>query len=162
MLQIVGGVAAAGVIATGATALTGHGVAFGGSATPDQFVGGTIQQTVSGGATVTNVVYGRDLSGTKITSIAVTISGADTRYLTLTPTGTGFSTLSDGTSGDVADQWKCTGNISGTTVYHATAPKVLLTASPATVTCVPELTAGHVTQGWYKGLASLDMAVSVS
>ncbi|GAA0446516.1 hypothetical protein Ade02nite_86180 [Paractinoplanes deccanensis] len=161
ILQIVGGVAAAGVIAAGTTALTGSGTVFGGlnGGTATQFVGGTVQQTITG-ATVDNVVYLNDATGTKTTSIAVTVSGATNKYLTLTPGGTGLSTIGDGTA---ADEWACTGAITGGPIYHASAPKVQLTSSPATVTCVPSLASGpHQTQGWYKGLTTLDMAVTNS
>ncbi|MEU8814420.1 hypothetical protein [Actinoplanes sp. NPDC048796] len=162
MLQIVGGVAAAGVIATGATALTGTGVSLSGTsgATASQFVGGTVQQTINGGGVIDNVVYGKDTTGTQINSIAVTISSANTRYLTITPGGGGLSTVGDGTA---ADEWKCTGDITGGPIYHASAPKVQLNNSPATVTCVPALASGpNTVQGWYKTLGTLDMTLSAS
>ena len=158
MLQIVGGVAAAGVIATGATALTGSGVVFGGSngGTATQFVGGTVTQSVTG-ATVTNVVYATDGTGTQTTSIAVTVTGASGKFLTLTPTGGTFSATGSGDS-HTASEWKCTGNIA-TPTSHATAPKVELNNATATVTCATA-DAGTV-QGFYRGLTNLSMAVTL-
>src|SRR6185295_10834764 len=66
LLQLVGGVAAAGVVAAGATAVTGSGVSWGvGSGVGNTaFVGGTITQTVSG-AVVDSVAYDWDDTATK-------------------------------------------------------------------------------------------------
>jgi len=58
MLQLLGGVAVAGAVAAGATAVTGSGVVFGGTATASKFVGGTLTQTVTG-ASVTAKAQGK-------------------------------------------------------------------------------------------------------
>jgi hypothetical protein len=158
LLQMAGGVVAAGVVAAGATAVTGSGMVWGGSGTgtATQFVGGTLTQSVTG-ASVTAVAYlHADAAKTQTNSIAMTISGANTRYLTMTPSGGAWSAGPD----PVADEWKCTGDIAAPVA--GAAPKVQLNASPATVTCVPQLASGPTVQGYYSGLSSLAMAITLS
>jgi hypothetical protein len=156
LLQMAGGVVAAGVVAAGATAVTGSGVVWGGSngGTATQFVGGTLTQTVSG-ATITDVVYtpNADPSGTQLASVAITVTGANTKWLQVTPGG--------GTLTAPADRWKCTGNVAGT-ILHASAPKVQLSADPATVTCVTAQISDSAAVGYYAGMSSLAMAITNS
>lgn len=158
LLQMASGVAVAGVVAAGATAVTGSGVVWGGAngGVATQFVGGTLTQTVAG-ATITNVVYtpSADPSGTQITSIAITVAGANTKFLTVTPTGgTGLTAP--------ADRWKCSGHVNAGPILHASAPKVELTADPATVTCVTAQVSDSAPVGYYAGLGSLAMAITNS
>jgi hypothetical protein len=163
MLQLIGGVAAAGVVAAGTTALTGSGVVWGNGtgAGPTQFVGGTLTQTVAG-ATIQSVVYANytgDLTGTKIASITITVNGADQKYLTVTPTGT-FSTTGAGDAA-TANEWKCTGNIvGGSPVIHASAPHIQLDTAGATVTCATATSTGDTAAGFLKSFTSLDLQVS--
>ncbi|HEY0534661.1 MAG TPA: hypothetical protein VGD29_24000 [Actinoplanes sp.] len=160
MLQLLGGVAVAGVVAAGTTAMTGSGLVWAGSSggVASQFVGGTLTQTVAG-ATITDVVYGyTNASNSQTDSIAITVTGAAGMYLTVTPDG------ALGGSPTVADGWQCT-PAGGTIGYHATAPKVQIPAGPSNVvTCKPEVVAGpHSIVGTYDtGLANLVMAVTTS
>jgi hypothetical protein len=157
MLQIAGGVVAAGVVAAGATAMTGGGVTFAGGTTEgvtgdNQFIGGTVSQTING-VVVNSVTLtsNSDPSGTHITQAVIVIAGGDNRNLTITPTGgTGLT--------GTATQWKCTGNIDSGPIY-GTAPAVVLDGDPATITCVTAK-ADNSTGGYYEGLASVGLAVS--
>jgi hypothetical protein len=153
MLQLLGGVAAAGVVAAGTTALTGTGVSWGGSnnGTATAFIGGTLTQTVTGGATITDVNYG--LNGTEVNSIQVVVAGASGAYLTLTPVGTGLTS---------ADTWKCSGSIAAMT--PAAVPKVHLNAAPATVTCVTWDTGlgTPAAAGYFNGLTSVQFGLTNS
>ncbi|MFI5889189.1 hypothetical protein ACIA5D_03610 [Actinoplanes sp. NPDC051513] len=157
MLQLLGGVAAAGVIAAGTTALTGSGVVRTGTAA-DQFVGGTVTQTITG-ATVTGVVYGYydTNSQNQVNSIAITVAGASGKTLTITPGGGTFG----GDAVAVADKWECTGG-NVTPIRHISAPAVVLNADPDTITCVPvDSTNGNAaTSRYYADLDTLDMAVA--
>lgn len=157
MLQLLGGVAAAGVIAAGTTALTGSGVVRTGTAA-DQFVGGTVTQTITG-AQVTGVVYGYydTNSQNQVNSIAITVAGANGKTLTVTPGGGTFG----GDAVAVADEWQCTGG-AVTPVRAASAPAVVLNADPDTITCVPaDSTNAHATASrYYEDLDTLDMDVS--
>ena len=103
LLQILGGVAVAGVVAAGATAFTASGVANSITQTADAsvFLGGTIGQSVTGaevtGITFTNVVPGvvtkidlalvaedmTDLSGHTVT-VLVTAAGGTATAVTCT------------------------------------------------------------------------------
>jgi hypothetical protein len=153
MLQLLGGVAAAGVIAAGTTALTGTGVSWlgSGNGTATAFIGGTLTQTVTGGAVINAVNYGTD--GTEVNSIQVVVTGANGAFLKVTPSGTGLVT---------ATKWSCSGDVTGgTPVLHATAPKVKLTASPATVTCITSDNSS-VAAGYYNALTSVQLDVTNS
>jgi hypothetical protein len=160
MLQLLGGVAVAGVVAAGTTAMTGSGLVWAGSSggVATQVVGGTLTQTVAG-VTITDVAYGHtaDASNTQTNSIAITVTGAAGMYLTVTPDGTLGGTPT------VADEWQCT-PAGGSIAYDATAPKVHIPVGGSNVvTCKPEVTAGHSIVGTYDtGLANLVMAVTTS
>lgn len=152
MIQLLGGVAVAGAVAAGTTALTGSGVVWGGSngGTATQFVGGTLTQTVNG-ATITDVQYVNDGTGQHTTSIAVSVTGADQKFLTLTPGGTGLSG---------ATEWECSGDIAAP--VNAATPKVQINKASGTavVTCLTGT--GGTPGGYYDGLSSLALAVTNS
>ncbi|WIM97161.1 hypothetical protein ACTOB_000662 [Actinoplanes oblitus] len=91
MLQLIGGVAAAGVVAAGTTAFTaGGGVGLGGSngATATKFIGGTATQTVTG-ATINAIAYTwSDTANTKLSALDLTFADLTVRKVpTLTLTG---------------------------------------------------------------------------
>ncbi|MEU4238061.1 hypothetical protein [Actinoplanes sp. NPDC026619] len=160
MLQIAGGVVAAGIVAAGATAMTGTGVSWAGSGTGTaaQYVGGTLTQTVSGGASITDINYTTTDSsgnsvGDRVTGIQVIVAGANGAYLTITPStgGTGLVT---------ATKWSCSGSVAAT-VLDATAVKVHLNATPATVTCITSDNASAAA-GYYDGLTGVQLAVTNS
>jgi hypothetical protein len=168
MLQIAGGVVAAGVVAAGATAMTGTGVSWGNGtgAGAAQYVGGTLTQTVSGGAVINSVVYtaipsvANSTVNDRITGIAITVTGANGAYLTVTP-----SNAAGGFVGGTADEWYCSGT-GVTAAGHATAPKVAITANTATtVNCKPALstdTVNHALDGYYTNLTGVSLAVTNS
>jgi hypothetical protein len=161
LLQLVGGVAVAGVVAAGTTALTGTGVSWGGTGTGTsaQYVGGTLTQTVSGGASITAVNYttsssGVNVNGDQITGIAVSVTGANGAYLTVTP-ATGGAGLTGG-----ANEWHCSGD--AVTVNSATM-KVHLNNTPATVTCITaDSGAGDGAAGYYAALTGVTLDVTNS
>jgi hypothetical protein len=159
MLQLVGGVAAAGVVAAGTTALTGSGMTFSGTATTTQFVGGAITQTVTG-LDINTVAYnkrGADPTGTQIESIAITITDGDLRWLTVAPAGGAWSSTG---SGDIADanEWSCAGNVAGTVT--GASPKVHLNDGAVTVTCTAAMSG--TLQGFIHGVTGLTLTGSVS
>jgi hypothetical protein len=169
MLQLVGGVAAAGVVAAGTTALTGTGVSWGGTGTGTaaQYVGGTLTQTVSGGASITGITYTTTSSSAtsvndQVTAIAITLTGANGAYLTVTPSQSG------GGLGGSADNWNCTGHVAtgatGEAPIHPTAPKVKINNATATVTCNTwNSAAGPAANGgYYTGLTGVALAVTNS
>jgi hypothetical protein len=163
MLQLLGGVAIAGAVAAGSTALTGHGLTrtAGANATDDKFVGGPITQTLPGGANIDSITYGyTDATNTKINQIAVAVTGAANQYLSLKPNG---GTLS---GSPLADEWVCTGP-TATSAYSAGTVKIRLDATPQTVTCNPadstSTPTAHATAGrFYAGLSTLDVTVSAT
>jgi hypothetical protein len=166
MLQIAGGVVAAGVVAAGATAMTGTGVSWlnTGTGKAAQYVGGTLTQTVSGGATIDSIAYTTTSSGTngavndRVTVITVGLTGANGAYLTVTP-----SNSSGGFGASGADEWICTGDTATTTTNKsATVPKVLLNASPASIVCATGESTNHTTTGYYTGLTGVALAVTNS
>jgi hypothetical protein len=115
-LQMLGGVAVAGVVATGGTALTGAGVAWTGGITQTGFVGGTVSQTVQG-ATITSVsyLYGAQTAG-DVTGVTVAFDDAysNGKTLALVPSGGsaegGFTSFV--CSGAIASAAKtCTANL---------------------------------------------------
>jgi hypothetical protein len=130
ILQMAGGVVVAGVVAAGATAVTGAGVTLSGTAT-DQWVGGTATQTISG-ASVTGVTYAYvDAAKTQVSQIDIVITGAPSKTVTITPSGT-FSTS------PLADEWKCSGTNGVVAAYHATAVALSFPVAGASdITCVP-------------------------
>ncbi|HEX5205988.1 MAG TPA: hypothetical protein VFW27_39180 [Actinoplanes sp.] len=157
MLQLLGGVAAAGVVAAGTTALTGTGVSFAGTGTGTsaQYVGGQVTQTVSGGASITGINYTTNTAGDQVTQIQVVVANADGAYLTVTPSQSG-----GGLQGG-ADEWLCTGGAAP--AYSATAPKILLNSDPATINCVTSLASGpHSVAGYYTGLTGVQLNVTNS
>ena len=167
MLQIAGGVVAAGVVAAGATAMTGTGVSWGvgTGAGAAQYVGGTLTQTVSGGAVINSVVYTATSSAPnsvvndQITNIAITVTGANGAFLTITP-----SNSSVGFAGGTADEWYCSGT-NVTADGDATAPKVTITSAAATtVNCKPALASDgtHALDGYYSNLTGVALAVTNS
>jgi hypothetical protein len=154
MLQLLGGVAAAGVVAAGTTALTGSGVVWGGTngGVATQFVGGTLTQTVAG-ASITDVAYVNDATGQQTSSIAVSLTGANGKFLQLTPSGGAYTGAID---------WECTSPSIAAPVTSLTAPKVHINvgATSAVVTCV---TGNAGTPGGsYDGLTTLALAVTNS
>jgi hypothetical protein len=72
MLQLLGGVAAAGVVAAGATAFTNSGVTMPGSV----FIGGSAAITPVG-EQITSIVANWAVSNTQITSFTVTFTGSN-------------------------------------------------------------------------------------
>jgi hypothetical protein len=104
MVQLLGGVAVAGVVAAGSTAFTADGgIAFDntGTGTAAQFVGGTVTQTVTG-ATLDLVDYTwADPAKTVLTSVQLTFADA-TSGKTPTIATTGI------TSSGGAHVWTCT------------------------------------------------------
>ena len=157
MLQIAGGVVAAGVVAAGATAMTGSGVVFAGGSTPgttgdNQFVGGTVSQTING-ATVNSIVLATDGTGTHTTGITVNVTGANGKSLTITPTG--------GNGVVTATKWKCTGDVTGSpvTIASTTLSALTLNNSPANVACITTDNAG-VAAGYYDGVATVGLAIA--
>jgi hypothetical protein len=153
ILQMAGGVVVAGVVAAGATAVTGAGVTLSGTAT-DQWVGGTATQTISG-ASVTGVAYTYvDAAKTQVSSIVINISGAPSKTVTITPSGT-FSTS------PLADEWTCSGTNSVTAAYHASAVQLTFPSGGASdVTWVPSenATNTHLVSGgtrYVTGLSTL-------
>jgi hypothetical protein len=76
LLQMAGGVAVAGVVAAGSTALTGTGLSTSGSWASTQFVGGVVSQGITG-ATLDTVTYGfTDGTKTTINSVAIAFATA--------------------------------------------------------------------------------------
>ncbi|WP_433828353.1 hypothetical protein ACQP2E_03065 [Actinoplanes sp. CA-015351] len=108
MIQLLGGIAAAGVVAAGATAFTGGGVIL--TETSESVIGGSVRQTVDGGVTVSSTDYtfldtagGGPTANTQLSQVVVnTAAGVPSGYkITLTPNGgTGFT-------GDSAAKFIC-------------------------------------------------------
>lgn len=117
MVQLLGGVAVAGVVAAGSTAFTANGgIAFGGSGTGTaaQFVGGTVTQNVTG-ATLSAVDYTfSDAAKTLLTVIQLTFADA-TSGKTPTVVTTGV------TASGSAPTWTCTA-IDGSTYISSCTP----------------------------------------
>ena len=155
LIQLTAGVAVAGVVAAGSTALTGSGVTWGGSngATATRVIGGALVQAVSG-VSVTNVTYGNDATGTHTDSIAVTVTSTSTKTLTLTPAGGTWA------GSPLPTGWQCTDGT--TTVYGTTAPAIALPSGSVVVTCVPatDVSTPTTNTGWYSGLTGLTLAVT--
>lgn len=95
-IKLLGAVAVAGLAAAAGSALTGTGLATGGTAASPQFVGGTITQSVTG-ATLTSIVYGYADPTTKtaVNSITLTFaSTADAVHVAAVPSGGSGGTFS--------------------------------------------------------------------
>jgi hypothetical protein len=140
MMQLLGGVAVAGVVAAGSTAFTGTGVVLG-EAT-ETVIGGTVRQNVEGGLSVTGVTYTFvDTTGTTVTasnhvrsaSIVFAVAVPATHKVTVTPGGGGF--------GGTATQMPCTTGDSGVT-WVCTTKDV-----------------ANATNGWFSGLDTFDISV---
>jgi hypothetical protein len=119
LLQMAGGVAVAGVVAVGGTALTGSGVTWLGTGTAKttQFVGGTVSQSVTG-AQVTGVAYAfSDGTDTIVSGVTITFHAGDvtgTNAVTLAPSGTGYTgNGAEWTCGTAGDSTSCTVKTSG-------------------------------------------------
>jgi hypothetical protein len=141
-VKILGALAVAGMAATGSSAFTGAGLAS--SAGPDQFIGGTVSQTVHG-AVLDSVVYGftADPTNSKINLVTLTFHSAevDGKTPTIDPTATGWG----GT--EVTTQFVCGAVAGGTHVS----------------TCSPKDEAGLASSGgWMSGLSNLDITVPSS
>ncbi|WP_203780379.1 hypothetical protein [Paractinoplanes rishiriensis] len=138
LLQMVGGVAAAGVVAAGTTALTGTGLAT--TAGASQFVGGTVSQSVTG-ATLESVTYAfSDGTKTIVNSVTLAFSTgtATGKTVTITPTGGAYA----GTA--IGGSWTCA------------------TGADSTLCTVKDSSAAAVTgpaNGW-SGLTSLAITVA--
>lgn len=103
MIQLVSGVAVAGVVAAGSTAFTAAGVTITPAST---YMGGTATVSVTG-ATVSGVNYVL-ASATSLTRVAVTMSDANFNSKTMTIAFTG------GTPANVTDIFTCTYNVANT------------------------------------------------
>ncbi|XVU24628.1 hypothetical protein ACQPZJ_46695 [Actinoplanes sp. CA-054009] len=153
-----GGVAAAGVIAAGATAMTGGGLTRDVTNAADIWVGGKVTQSVTG-AVVTDIdyTYTVDPSKTQITAIDLDFTGAEGKTILVKPAGGAFDLAGD------ADEWVCGGNAevltsgfnSGTGVITVTTDSAF-----ATMTCsTADSTNAHAADGYYQGISSLDITV---
>jgi hypothetical protein len=94
--KLITALSVAGLAVAAGSAFTGTGVATAGQAAADQFVGGTVSQSVTG-ATLTNIAYGYADAGPKtlVNSIALTFSGtANGRVVAAAPTGGSGGTFS--------------------------------------------------------------------
>jgi hypothetical protein len=98
MIQLLGGVAVAGVVAAGSTAFTGAGASTALTGVNTPHLGGTITQTITGarltGLTITNAVAGQ------ITGFALTFAD--------TPDGKTVALTADGTAGAGSPTFTCT------------------------------------------------------
>ncbi|WP_430780472.1 hypothetical protein [Actinoplanes sp. G11-F43] len=103
MVQLLGGVAAAGVIAAGSTAFTAAGLTNNVAGT-STFIGGTTSHTITG-ATLTAISFTADTAQTptRVSAFAMTLSGAadGTTVVATTPGATGGG-------GTPATAWTCT------------------------------------------------------
>ncbi|MEV6845844.1 hypothetical protein [Actinoplanes sp. NPDC051411] len=152
MLQLLGGVAVAGAVAAGSTALTGSGLSMTPSA--NQFVGGSIDQNITGANVDTIVYHYTDTTKTQVDYLTVTLTGAASKALTMSATGTGF-----GASG--ATKWLCD---DGTTTPTGSGSVPILTgaagaASTNSVVCTATDNAGSPT-GYFAGMTKLTVAVA--
>lgn len=159
-LQLLGGVAVAGVVAAGSTAFTATGLTNGAGTT--QFIGGTVTQTVTG-ATLTGVTYSfGDVAKTKVRSVVLAFTGADGKIATVVPAGGG------GTPWDVSTvatalataEFRCT---TGAITAGATVLAGAGTIASNSVTCVATVVSGdtaYVATDGYVGLTGLAITVA--
>jgi hypothetical protein len=162
MLQLAGGVVAAGVVAAGATAMTGMGVTRTGTAV-DQWVGGTVVQTMTGTA-FTGVTYtplGGDATGTKVTTIAIAVNdpatSTPTRTLAITPGGNSYGQTS-GTH--AADRLKCGDGTHNSSWSGGVATITITAGTTSTVTCTVDNVDGDSVGGYVANLSTLTLDVS--
>lgn len=110
MLQMVGGVAAAGVVAAGTTAFTANAGITQTAAT--QYVGGAISQTVTGAGNIDSIGYTwSDGAKTLLTQAVVTFGAALPASLNVavTPGGGGYTAPADSMTCSTSDRiaWTC-------------------------------------------------------
>ncbi|WP_221325541.1 hypothetical protein [Actinoplanes sp. L3-i22] len=90
MMQLLGGVAVAGIVAAGSSAFTGYGAS---TVATTPYLGGTFHQAVSGATLMTvALTTTADLSNSQVTEILLTFDSD-------TPTGKAVTLVSDGTLG---------------------------------------------------------------
>ncbi|XVV11889.1 hypothetical protein ACQP2X_44910 [Actinoplanes sp. CA-131856] len=158
MLQIVGGVAAAGVIAAGATAMTGGGLTRHATDAADIWVGGKVTQSVTG-AVVTDIdyTYTADVSKTQITAIDLDFTGATSKTILVKPAGGAFD------QPGAADEWVCGGNAEVlTSAFNSGTGVITVTTDSAfaTMTCsTADSGNAHGAAGYYQGISSLEITV---
>jgi len=152
MLQLLGGVAVAGAVAAGSTALTGSGLTM--TPSPNKFVGGSIDQNITG-ANVDSITYHyTDTTNTQVDYLTIALTGAAGKALTMSATGTGF-----GASG--ATKWLCD---DGTTTPTGSGSVPILTGTPAanstnSVVCTATDGSDNPT-GYFAGMTKLTIAVA--
>ena len=104
MIQLFGGVAVAGAVAAGSTALTGTGLGVTGNIAASKFVGGAISQTVTG-ATLDQMAY------TFVDGTNTVLKKID---LTFTVAADGTHVAASFTGGSGGGNWTC-GDVSSLT-----------------------------------------------
>ncbi len=147
MLQMVGGVAVAGIVAAGSTALTGSGLTL--TPTANKFVGGYVEQNIVG-ATVDTIGYTyADNAKTEIDTITIGITGAAAKVFTMAATGSGL--------GGGATRWLCDdGTNHGDSTFTVSG-----LASPSTsATIVCSALDGTTNPGYYTGMTKLTITVA--
>jgi hypothetical protein len=145
-LQLLGGVAVAGVVAAGSTAMTGMGMT---SSQSTQFIGGTVTQTITG-ANLTSIVYNPvGVTGTEVDKMTITLTGATGKAFTLVTTNGVGST---DTGYQSATLWSC----SDAALSAAKTATIAVLASN-TVICEPST--GSVA-GTYIGLYSVSVTIA--
>lgn len=120
MLQLVGGVAAAGVVAAGTTAFTAAGL----TSTATPFLGGVVTQSINGG-TVDGVTFGfSDGARTIVNQVALHFADTNTDGATVTVT----TTVSGGTN----PTWTCSGTVTSKAITCTTSGYQLTAANNIT------------------------------
>lgn len=161
-VQMLGGVAVAGVVAAGSTAFTATGLT--NSAGASQFIGGTVTQTVTG-ATLTGVTYSfGDVAKTKVRSVVLAFTGADGKTATVVPAGGGGTPWDVSTVATASSyaQFRCTaGTIApGDTVVAADATGAIASNS---ITCVATKTSDDLAIAATDGFVGLTgLAITVA
>ena len=148
-LQLFGGIAVAGVVAAGSTALTGMGIT---SSQTTQAIGGTVTQTITG-ADLTSIVYHPDASdptGRTIDKMTINFTGAAGKHFTLV-TKNGVGATDTGYSAG-ASLWSCDESLSA-----AGGPAIVAALVGNTVVCEP--VDGSANPGTYVGLYSVTVTV---
>jgi hypothetical protein len=160
LLQLVGGVTAAGVVAAGATAMTGMGLTRSGTAA-DKWVGGTVVQAVTG-TNISGVAYtalAGDNTGTKIQQIVITVVDPATTTVTRTMTVELGGGAYGSTAGS-ADRLYCGDGTNTSTWSSPTATLTIAAGTTSTVTCTMNNAAANATAPYYSGLSSLTIGVA--
>jgi hypothetical protein len=141
MLQLIGGLAAAGVVAAGSTALTGTGLGVTGAASSAQVVGGSITQNVSG-AVLSDIQYAfaDSPAKTQVNAVTLTFTAGNGRTVALSPTGGTFAG-----GAPTADEFYCAGTISSLSI---------------TCNVAANNSNAHTVGGYYTGLTSMTVTVS--